>query len=83
MPLLMSVIRSLKRFSFFFSFLLALSFSFFSPVLQAATTQDLLVSIEGLEKKLDDIQKQQASLLDKTSELSEKLETVKVWAHRG
>lgn len=78
------VIQSPKRLDLFLLVLLALSFLFCSPSSQAANTQDIMMPrIEGLEKKLDEIQKQQTSLLSKIQELSEKLDTLKVWAHRG
>ena len=67
-----------------------LGFSFFAclfllpgNVRAEATEKDLMTRIQQLEKKLDEIQKQQAAILDKQKELSEKLDTVKVWAHRG
>ena len=82
MPLLKLAIPLLKRFSFFLS-LLFLAILIAVPKAQATPVQDLMSRMEGLEKQLEEVQKQQAALLDKTQELSEKLDTVKIWARRG
>lgn len=72
-----------KLFNFFAFLFLVFSFFISFQPLYAASNSDLVNRIEGLEKKLEEIHKQQTTIIDKTQELSEKLDQVKVWAHRG
>lgn len=55
-----------------------------APVFSADASLDSLSDrVQRLESSLTLIQKQQGQILEKQKELSEKLDTVKVWARRG